>query len=200
MSSCFNIAIFISGTGSNAKNLIKFFSPIKDQNIKLVLSEKANPELENLCDSEKIHFLKVNTEKSTNADFLVETCKKNNIDYIVLAGFLKKIPEQLIQQYPENIVNIHPSLLPKYGGKGMYGDHVHRAVLESKEKESGITIHLVNEEYDKGKILAQYSVSIEANETVESLKEKIQKLEHTHLPLVINNLLFSSEKHEKNTI
>lgn len=197
MSSCFNIAIFISGTGSNAKNLIKFFSPKKDQIIKLVLSEKANPELENLCDSEKIHFLKVNTEQSTNADFLVETCKKYNIDYIVLAGFLKKIPEQLIQLYPENIINIHPSLLPKFGGKGMYGDYVHRAVLESKEKESGITIHLVNEEYDKGKILAQFSVPLTQNETVETLREKIRELEHTYLPQVIQNLLLN---HEKTTI
>jgi len=200
MPSCYNIAIFISGTGSNAKNLIRFFSPYIEQKIKLILSEKANPELENLCDSEKIHFLKVDKQQSTNADFLIEKCKEYQIHYIILAGFLKKIPEKFIQNYPEQIINIHPSLLPKFGGKGMYGDHVHRAVLDTNEKESGITIHLVNEEYDKGKILAQFSIAIETNETVETLKEKIQKLEHSHLPLVIKNLLHSSEKHEKNTI
>jgi phosphoribosylglycinamide formyltransferase-1 len=114
-----------------------------------------------------------------------------------LAGFLKKIPEKLIQQYPEQIVNIHPSLLPKFGGKGMYGDHVHNAVIESQEKESGITIHLVNEEYDKGKILSQFSVPVAQNETVETLREKIKKLEHTHFPQVIQTLLLS---HEKTTI
>jgi phosphoribosylglycinamide formyltransferase-1 len=196
MFTCFNIAIFISGTGSNAKNLIRFFAPIKTIKINLVLSERVNPELENLCKVEKIDFLTINKQQSTNADFLVDSCKKYDIHYIVLAGFLKKVPEKLILQYPEQIINIHPSLLPKFGGKGMYGDHVHKAVLESKEMTSGITIHLVNEEYDEGKILGQFSISIKANETVESLKEKIQKLEHTHLPLVLQSLVLNSKKHE----
>jgi phosphoribosylglycinamide formyltransferase-1 len=128
---------------------------------------------------------------------LIKTCLDYDINFIVLAGFLKKIPEELIQKFPEKIVNIHPSLLPKFGGKGMYGDYVHRAVLEANEKESGITIHLVNEEYDKGKILAQFSVPILPDETVETLREKIKKLEHTHLPRVIQTLLLS---HEKTTI
>jgi phosphoribosylglycinamide formyltransferase-1 len=194
MSSCYNLAIFISGTGSNAKNLIKFFSPIKDQTIKLVLSEKANPELENLCFDANIHFLQIDKIQSTDADFLIEICHQYKIHLIVLAGFLKKIPEKLIQQYPEHIVNIHPSLLPKFGGKGMYGDRVHNAVIESQEKDSGITIHLVNEEYDKGKILAQFSIPVTPNETVETLREKIKKLEHTHFPQVIQTLLLSYEK------
>ena len=134
-----------------------------------------NPELEKLCASEKISFLHVDKNQSSNADYLLETCLKHDINCVVLAGFLKKIPEKLIQHYPDRIVNIHPSLLPKFGGKGMYGDHVHRAVLEAKEEESGITIHLVNEEYDKGKILAQFSLAIESTETVESMREKIKK-------------------------
>jgi phosphoribosylglycinamide formyltransferase-1 len=193
MPNCFNIAIFISGAGSNAKNLIHFFSQIKNQHVSFVLSEKINPELEQLCASEKISFLHVDKNQSANADYLLETCLKHDINCVVLAGFLKKIPEKLIQHYPDRIVNIHPSLLPKFGGKGMYGDHVHRAVLEAKEAESGITIHLVNEEYDKGKILAQFSLAIESTETVESLREKIKKLEHTHLPQVVHTLLLSTE-------
>lgn len=195
MSTCFNIAVFISGAGSNAKNLIHFFS--QKQPIKLILSEKSNPVLEKLCIDAKIRFLQIDKVQSTDADFLIEICHQHKIQLIVLAGFLKKIPEKLIQQFPEQIVNIHPSLLPKFGGKGMYGDHVHNAVIESQEKESGITIHLVNEEYDKGKILSQFSVPVTQNETVETLREKIRELEHTYLPLVIQNLLLS---HEKTTI
>ncbi len=195
MSTCFNIAVFISGAGSNAKNLIHFFS--QKQPIKLILSEKSNPVLEKLCIDAKIRFLQIDKVQSTDADFLIEICHQHKIQLIVLAGFLKKIPEKLIQQFPEQIVNIHPSLLPKFGGKGMYGDHVHHAVIESQEKESGITIHLVNEEYDKGKILSQFSVPVTQNETVETLREKIRELEHTYLPQVIQNLLLS---HEKTTI
>lgn len=195
MSTCFNIAVFISGAGSNAKNLIHFFS--QKQPIKLILSEKSNPVLEKLCIDAKIRFLQIDKVQSTDADFLIEICHQHEIQLIVLAGFLKKIPEKLIQQFPEQIVNIHPSLLPKFGGKGMYGDHVHNAVIESQEKESGITIHLVNEEYDKGKILSQFSVPVTQNETVETLREKIRELEHTYLPQVIQNLLLS---HEKTTI
>lgn len=195
MSTCFNIAVFISGAGSNAKNLIHFFS--QKQPIKLILSEKSNPVLEKLCIDAKIRFLQIDKVQSTDADFLIEICHQHEIQLIVLAGFLKKIPEKLIQQFPEQIVNIHPSLLPKFGGKGMYGDHVHHAVIESQEKESGITIHLVNEEYDKGKILSQFSVPVTQNETVETLREKIRELEHTYLPQVIQNLLLS---HEKTTI
>ena len=195
MSTCFNIAVFISGAGSNAKNLIHFFS--QKQPIKLILSEKSNPVLEKLCIDAKIRFLQIDKVQSTDADFLIEICHQHKIQLIVLAGFLKKIPEKLIQQFPEQIVNIHPSLLPKFGGKGMYGDHVHNAVIESQEKESGITIHLVNEEYDKGKILSQFSVPVAQNETVETLREKIRELEHTYLPQVIHTLLLS---HEKTTI
>jgi phosphoribosylglycinamide formyltransferase-1 len=195
MSTCFNIAVFVSGAGSNAKNLIHFFS--QKQTIKLILSEKSNPVLEKLCIDANIRFLQIDKVQSTDADFLIEICHQHKIQLIVLAGFLKKIPEKLIQQFPEQIVNIHPSLLPKFGGKGMYGDHVHNAVIESQEKESGITIHLVNEEYDKGKILSQFSVPVAQNETVETLREKIRELEHTYLPQVIHTLLLS---HEKTTI
>jgi phosphoribosylglycinamide formyltransferase-1 len=191
------IAIFISGAGSNAKNLIHYFSQNTEVEISFVISEKINPELEQLCNLHEISFIQPAKYQVSDPDYLIKTCLDYDINFIVLAGFLKKIPEKLIQQYPEHIVNIHPSLLPKFGGKGMYGDYVHHAVLEANEKESGITIHLVNEEYDKGKILAQFSVPILPDETVETLREKIKKLEHTHLPRVIQTLLLS---HEKTTI
>ena len=191
------IAIFISGAGSNAKNLIHYFSQNTEVKISFVISEKINPELEQLCNLHEISFIQPAKYQVSAPDYLIKTCLDYDINFIVLAGFLKKIPEELIQKFPEKIVNIHPSLLPKFGGKGMYGDHVHNAVIESQEKESGITIHLVNEEYDKGKILAQFSVPILPDETVETLREKIKKLEHTHLPRVIQTLLLS---HEKTTI
>jgi phosphoribosylglycinamide formyltransferase-1 len=191
------IAIFISGAGSNAKNLIHYFSQNTEVEISFVISEKINPELEQLCNLHEISFIQPAKHQVSVPDYLIKTCLDYDINFIVLAGFLKKIPEELIQKFPEKIVNIHPSLLPKFGGKGMYGDYVHRAVLEANEKESGITIHLVNEEYDKGKILAQFSVPILPDETVETLREKIKKLEHTHLPRVIQTLLLS---HEKTTI
>jgi phosphoribosylglycinamide formyltransferase-1 len=191
------IAIFISGAGSNAKNLIHYFSQNTEVEISFVISEKINPELEQLCNLHEISFIQPAKYQVSAPDYLIKTCLDYDINFIVLAGFLKKIPEELIQKFPEKIVNIHPSLLPKFGGKGMYGDYVHRAVLEANEKESGITIHLVNEEYDKGKILAQFSVPILPDETVETLREKIKKLEHTHLPRVIQTLLLS---HEKTTI
>jgi phosphoribosylglycinamide formyltransferase-1 len=191
------IAIFISGAGSNAKNLIHYFSQNTEVKISFVISEKINPELEQLCNLHEISFIQPAKYQVSAPDYLIKTCLDYDINFIVLAGFLKKIPEELIQKFPEKIVNIHPSLLPKFGGKGMYGDYVHRAVLEANEKESGITIHLVNEEYDKGKILAQFSVPILPDETVETLREKIKKLEHTHLPRVIQTLLLS---HEKTTI
>ena len=191
------IAIFISGAGSNAKNLIHYFSQNTEVKISFVISEKINPELEQLCNLHEISFIQPAKYQVSDPNYLIKTCLDYDINFIVLAGFLKKIPEELIQKFPEKIVNIHPSLLPKFGGKGMYGDYVHRAVLEANEKESGITIHLVNEEYDKGKILAQFSVPILPDETVETLREKIKKLEHTHLPRVIQTLLLS---HEKTTI
>lgn len=191
------IAIFISGAGSNAKNLIHYFSQNTEVKISFVISEKINPELEQLCNLHEISFIQPAKHQVSDPNFLIKTCSDFKINFIVLAGFLKKIPEELIQKFPEKIVNIHPSLLPKFGGKGMYGDYVHHAVLEANEKESGITIHLVNEEYDKGKILAQFSVPILPDETVETLREKIKKLEHTHLPRVIQTLLLS---HEKTTI
>jgi phosphoribosylglycinamide formyltransferase-1 len=116
---------------------------------------------------------------------LLEFLKLEKVEWIVLAGFLRKIPMNLIQAYPQRIINLHPSLLPKYGGKGMYGSRVHKAVLNNKEPKSGISIHLVNEEFDQGKLIAQFSCKLETEDDLETLEQKIQELEHHHFPRVI---------------
>lgn len=131
----------------------------------------------------------VNREQFSNEKYIIEELEKKQIDLLVLAGFLKKIPDYLIRHYPNKIINIHPALLPKYGGKGMYGAHVHEAVLAANEKESGITIHYVNEHYDEGKIILQKKCSVSPNEDVESLAQKVHELEHKWYPLAIERIL-----------
>ena len=125
-----------------------------------------------------------------NTDQIVQKLQENDINLVVLAGFLLKIPKNLIKAFPDKIINIHPALLPKYGGKGMYGDRVHQAVVEAKETESGITIHYVNEHYDEGKIIFQAKCKVEVTDTFEDVASKIHKLEYTHFPEVISGLFF----------
>ena len=130
-----------------------------------------------------------NREDFYSSDKVVECLKENQIDFIVLAGFLWLIPDNILKEYPNKIINIHPALLPKYGGKGMHGHHVHEAVIAAKEQESGITIHYVNEKYDEGNIIFQAKCSITPEDTADSLAEKIHLLEKEHFPKVIDNLL-----------
>lgn len=172
-----HIAIFASGKGSNAEKIIDYFKNSTGIKISLVLSNKADAPVLEMAKSKNImarSFSKAELENGIVQDFLTS----NHIDFVVLAGFLLKIPESLIKRYADKIINIHPSLLPKYGGKGMYGINVHKAVIENKERESGITIHLVNEEYDKGKILLQETCVVSENDNAEDLAKKIQELEH----------------------
>lgn len=131
----------------------------------------------------------ISNESLQHPELILEQLKKFAIDWIVLAGFLRQIPEAIVKHYYQRILNIHPALLPKYGGKGMFGDHVHQAVLNNKEKESGISIHYVNEKYDEGQIIFQQKIAIDENETVTSLREKIRKLEHYHYPRIIHQLI-----------
>jgi len=193
MNSFQSLAIFISGAGSNAKNLISFFSDKALIKIRLVVSEKVNPELEEICNKHSIDFITITKLQIADSNFLIDICQKRRIQWVVLAGYLKKIPLNFIEAYPNQIINIHPSLLPKFGGKGMYGDYVHQAVINSNETYSGISIHLVNEEYDKGQMIAQFSIEIDPTETVESLRQKIRQLEHSHYPLVIQNHILKGE-------
>jgi phosphoribosylglycinamide formyltransferase-1 len=176
-----NIAILISGKGSNAKNLLMQEQLCK-KFIFHILSSKENEYLSTFCESRNTAY----QEFSKNADVrnreLSSYLDQNNIDFIVLAGYLKLIPKEIIVRFRGKIINIHPSLLPKFGGHGMYGKHVHKAVFESNQKVSGVTIHYVNEEYDKGEIIKQVSVNIESCENPLEIEKEIQKIEHRLLP------------------
>ncbi|MCO5259468.1 MAG: phosphoribosylglycinamide formyltransferase [Crocinitomicaceae bacterium] len=184
-----NLAIFASGTGSNAMNIIQYFKNSDAVQVQFVLSNKPDAKIITSAQDENVKVLLASNAEVEEGDKIVELCTAHDIDYIILAGFLRKIPLKLIEKYPSQIINIHPSLLPKYGGKGMYGANVHKAVLENKEQESGITIHIVNSEFDKGEILAQFKCAISNEETLESLQQKIHYLEHTNFPQIIEKTI-----------
>lgn len=184
-----NIAIFASGNGTNAENIISYFKNSDVINVQLVVTNNPNAEVINKAKKHGVNY-NINLFSSTNDTFQLTTqLKDHKIDFIVLAGFLKLIPTEIINIYENRIINIHPALLPKYGGKGMFGDKVHTAVLNNNETISGITIHYVNEEYDKGNIIAQYKCTIEKNENLLSLSKKIHELEYKYLPLVVEKLV-----------
>lgn len=180
------LAIFASGRGSNAEKIISYFQGRSDVQVTLIVSNKKDAKVLELARDHDIErFVITRSFFYDTRDFISELSHRN-ITHIVLAGFLWKIPDYLIAAYPEHIVNIHPALLPKYGGKGMYGHHVHRAVLENKESESGITIHLVNEIYDDGKVLFQKSTNISDCSNAEQVGAAVLKLEHLYFPQVID--------------
>lgn len=181
------IAVFASGRGSNALQLIQK-APELSYTVELIVTNKPDAAVLQTAEEYNIAALVLDRKFFYESENLVDDLKNAGIEFIVLAGFLWLIPEYLINAFEGKIVNIHPSLLPKYGGKGMYGMKVHEAVWQNKEKESGITIHLVNKEYDKGEILLQESVLLSEEDTPESIAEKVLKLEHQYLPLAVNNL------------
>lgn len=185
-----NIAVFASGTGSNASKIIEYFEQDKRIAIvKLIVCNKPGAGVVEVARKNEVPTLLIEKEKFFRGNAYVDELKAAKIDFIVLAGFLWKIPQDLINHYRNKIVNIHPALLPKFGGKGMYGSRVHEAVINSGEQESGITIHYVDEHYDNGDIIFQERVPIADNETPESLAMKIHLLEHTHYPMIIEQLL-----------
>ena len=183
------LSLFISGKGTHAINLIHYFKNSTDLEVAAVLSTKENEKVENLCKEEGISYESF-TQKTIEALDLMQFCEKQSVDWIILAGFLKKVPEELVRHYPNKIINLHPALLPKFGGKGMYGLHVHNAVIAANELKSGITIHYVNEDFDKGEIIAQFETKIDTEETPESLAEKIHDLEMKHFPEVIERVVY----------
>jgi formyltetrahydrofolate-dependent phosphoribosylglycinamide formyltransferase len=185
------LAAFASGTGTNVKKLIESEFNKAAYNIALVVTNKPTAPVVQMAENHQIPVLILEKKDLENPKRLLEIFREQKIDAIVLAGYLKKIQPELIKAYPDRIFNIHPALLPKYGGKGMYGKLVHEAVINAGEVNSGITIHLVNEEYDRGQILYQEEVSLSINETPESLSEKIQQLEHKNYAAVIVNHLKS---------
>ncbi|MEP1096723.1 MAG: phosphoribosylglycinamide formyltransferase [Cyclobacteriaceae bacterium] len=181
-----SIAIFASGSGSNAENIARYFDKHRQIKVSEILSNKADAYVLKRADKLGIRSSTFNREEFTTPSFLE---RLQNFDYIILAGFLWLVPEFLIRAFPDKIINIHPALLPNYGGKGMYGSKVHEAVVAAKEEESGITIHLINEEYDKGEILFQRKCRVEEDETPDSLASKIHALEHEHFPRVIEQYI-----------
>lgn len=183
------IAIFASGTGTNAQVIIRYFELHRDAQVTLLVCNKAEAGAVHVARDHGVEALVIDREKFFSENSIVDELKARGIDLIVLAGFLWLIPPQLIKAFPDKIVNIHPALLPKFGGKGMYGQFVHRAVLAAGEKESGITIHYVNEKFDEGKHIAQFKCPVEPEDTVESLAKKVQQLEHEHFAYAIESLL-----------
>jgi phosphoribosylglycinamide formyltransferase-1 len=184
-----NIAIFASGEGTNAQRIIDYFKTSDKITVSLIVSNKPNANVLKRAAQSNIASYIIDKTDFNERSTTVELLKNKKIDLIVLAGFLWMIPENLIKAFPNKIINIHPALLPKFGGAGMYGSKVHRAVLEAKEKQSGISIHFVNEKYDEGKIISQHTCSIEAADNEETLAQKIQLLEHEYFPKVIEALL-----------
>tara|TARA_B100001758_G_C18407476_1_gene613107 strand:+ start:2530 stop:3114 length:585 start_codon:yes stop_codon:yes gene_type:complete len=183
------IAIFGSGFGSNAENICLFFANSTDVSVVLIGTNNKNSFLINRAKKLNIPLVLFSKTDLNNFDELHKKLAENEVDCIVLAGFLLKIPAKMINKYSNKIINLHPSLLPKYGGKGMYGENIHREVLRQNEKISGITVHLVNEKYDDGKILFQKKCNVSSTETVASLSKKISELELLFFPKIINDYL-----------
>lgn len=184
-----NIAIFVSGSGTNCENIIRYFADKPEVNVSLVLSNKADAYA--LVRAER---LGVDRSVMSKADFndeskLMPLLQEHGVQFIVLAGFLLMVPDFLLQAYPHRIVNIHPSLLPKYGGRGMWGHHVHEAVKAAGEKESGITIHYVSEVCDGGEIIAQFHTALAPDDTPDDIAAKIHELEQAHFPQVIEEVI-----------
>jgi len=186
-----NIAILASGAGSNAQKIIEYFSNRMDISVHLIISNKKDAGVLSIAKLSGISSLVISKDSFYQSTDLLVALEKHEIDFIVLAGFLWLIPGYLIHNYPDRMVNIHPALLPKYGGKGMYGHFVHEAVHEAKELFSGITIHYVNEKYDEGSIVFQEKCEISPIDQPLDIAKKVQLLEHTYYPVVIDQLVSS---------
>ncbi|MFY9242250.1 MAG: phosphoribosylglycinamide formyltransferase [Polaribacter sp.] len=182
------IVVFASGSGTNAENIIKFFNHIKTAKVTQVLCNNERAKVFDRCKALNVnclHFTKFDFYESDKVISLL----KEKADYIILAGFLWKVPSKLIDAFPKKIMNIHPALLPKYGGKGMYGIHIHKAVKANNEKETGITIHYVNENYDEGAIIFQAKTALSVVDTPETIAEKIHILEQHYFPRIIEDVI-----------
>lgn len=185
------IVIFASGNGTNAENIIKYFQRTQFAEVVLVLSNKKNAKVLERAKNLDVKSLAFSKDELLSKDGVLKILKESKPQMIVLAGFLLKFPEIILKEFPNKVINIHPALLPKYGGKGMYGELIHQKVVENKEKESGITIHFVNENYDEGSIISQKKVTLSNTETAETVAEKIHDLEYEWFPKIIEEVLRS---------
>tara|TARA_X000000368_G_C22899372_1_gene653363 strand:+ start:399 stop:965 length:567 start_codon:yes stop_codon:yes gene_type:complete len=183
------LAIFGSGSGGNAENICNYFTNSSDIEVVCVCTNNKSAFIVKRAEKLNIPIIYTTKYDLTNFCELHKTLQNYRVDYIILAGFLLKVPFKMVESYPKRIINIHPSLLPKYGGKGMYGDNVHLAVLENNEVESGITIHFVNKNYDEGEVILQKKCAVLVRESVEGLKKKIRALEFEYFPKTIEKIL-----------
>ena len=194
----YNIAIFASGAGTNAKKIIEYFVDSTTIKVALIVCNKQGAGVLGIAIANNIPYILIEKEKFFRGNHYIDELKKDGIDFIILAGFLWKIPAKLIQAYQNKIINIHPALLPKYGGKGMYGQFVHEAVIKAEEKESGITIHFVDELYDHGKHILQVTCPIFPNDTSATLAQRIHQLEYEYYPKVIEKVIMNEAASSEN--
>ena len=188
------IAIFASGSGSNAENIADYFKENENISVALIVSNKADAYVH-----ERAKRLNITSVTYTKTDFeqtdkVLDCLKKNKIDFIVLAGFLLKVPANLLRAYPDKIINIHPALLPKHGGKGMYGDNVHKAVIADGDTKSGITIHYINERYDEGEIILQVECEVKKGDDYNDVAEKVHRLEYAYFPETVEKVVMYGKK------
>ncbi|HSH52098.1 MAG TPA: phosphoribosylglycinamide formyltransferase [Bacteroidales bacterium] len=183
------IAIFASGLGTNAENLINYFKENKKIEISCIFSNNKDAYVIQRAKNHNIKHYVFDRTEFYNTTNILQILHKHNINFIILAGFLWLIPDYLIKNYPNRIINIHPALLPKYGGKGMYGINVHKAVVENNEKETGITIHYLNNDYDKGGIIFQAKCPINKDDTAETITKKVHALEYRHFPKIVEQII-----------
>jgi phosphoribosylglycinamide formyltransferase-1 len=188
------IAIFASGSGSNAQKLMEHFKRNSEIEVALVLTNNPDAYVLQRADSFEIPSHIFDKHEFYKTDNIIDLLKNLDIDLIVLAGFMWLIPTNLLQEYPGRIINIHPAILPKFGGKGMYGDFVHKAVMEANEPEGGITIHYVNENYDEGEMIYQAKYRIDKGDNLEMVKFKGQQLEHLHYPRIVESIIKKIKK------
>jgi len=184
-----NIAIFASGSGTNAENLIRFFRTSRYGRVSLLLSNRKEAGVVARAQTLDVEVNAFTREQFYQSNEVLSLLLERDIDFVVLAGFLWLVPDHLLEAFENKMINIHPALLPKYGGKGMYGRYVHEAVIRNQEAESGITIHYVNRDYDEGDIIFQARCEVKADDTPETLASRIHQLEYQHFPVVLENLL-----------
>ena len=187
-----NIAVFASGSGTNFQALADYFAGHTRITVKLLLCNRQHAPVLDRAARANIDYYSFSRHELECTDRVVDILTRYNIHFIVLAGFLLKIPASILRSWPDRIINIHPALLPKYGGKGMYGMHVHQAVLSSGDRFSGITVHMVNEEYDKGSVVSQHTCEVGKDDTPESLAARVHQLEHFWYPRIIEKLLVTA--------
>jgi phosphoribosylglycinamide formyltransferase-1 len=184
-----NLAIFVSGSGTNCENLIKYFADSERVNCALVISNKADAYALVRAQNHGVPTAIAPKLQLNDAGFMLPLLQQHHIDFIVLAGFLPLVPDFLIEAYPRRIINIHPALLPKFGGKGMWGHHVHEAVKAAGETETGMTVHWVTPVCDGGEIIAQFSTPLSPDDSVDDIAEKEHQLEMKHFPKVVEHVL-----------